>query len=53
MTAEWKEYTGSDEQIAEINRSTNFLLKRKDGVVSFILQPPLVMSEMDNEVTTE
>lgn len=32
MTAEWKESTGSDEQIAEINRSTNFLYSIEDCI---------------------
>lgn len=48
----WIEYTGDNKQIEEINRSESFLLKRKDGAVSFVLYPPLVMNEMDDEVTT-
>lgn len=48
----WIEYTRDNKQIEEINRSESFLLKRKDGAVSFVLHPPLVMNEMDDEVTT-
>ena len=48
----WIEYTGDNKQIEEINRSESLLLKRKDGAVSFVLHPPLVMNEMDDEVTT-
>ena len=50
--SEWIKYDRSDEQTDEINRSMCFLLKRKDGAVSFVLHPPLVMNEMDNEITT-
>lgn len=50
--SEWEVYTGSDEQIAELNMSNFFLLKLKDNAISYVLQPPLIMSEMDNEVTT-
>jgi len=49
---EWIEYTGSEDQVKEINESKCFLLKRKDGAVSFVLHPPLVMNEIDDEVTT-
>ena len=50
---EWIEYTGSDEQIEEINASEYFLLKRKDGEISFILHPPFEPNEMDSETTAE
>lgn len=49
----WIEYTGSKEQIEEINASESFLLKRKDGEISFILQPPFEPNEMDSETTAE
>ena len=51
--AKWIEYTGSDEQLKDINNSKCFLLKRKDGVVSFVLYPPFLPDEMDNETTIE
>ena len=38
-TSEWIEYTGSGRQIEEINASESFLLKRKDGEISFICYP--------------
>ena len=47
---EWKKYTGSDEQIAEINESVNFMLKRIDGVVSVISSPPLDLSAIDETI---
>ena len=50
---EWIEYTGSDGQIGEINASESFLLKRKDGEISFILQPPFEPNEMDSETIAE
>jgi hypothetical protein len=50
---EWKEFTGSDEQIAEINNSKSFLLKRKDGAISFVSTPPLDLDAMGNETTIE
>ena len=46
----WIEYTRDNKQIEEINRSESFLLKRKDGAVSFVLHPPLVMNEMYDEL---
>ena len=46
---EWKEYTGSDEQISEINESVSFMLKRIDGVFSVISSPPLDLSVIDAE----
>ena len=52
-TPEWIEYTGSDGQIGEINASESFLLKRKDGEISFILQPPFEPNEMDSETIAE
>ena len=48
--SEWKEYTGSDEQIAEINESASFMLKRIDGVFSVISSPPLDLSAIDETV---
>ena len=50
---EWIEYTGSGRQIGEINASESFLLKRKDGEISFILQPPFEPNEMDSETIAE
>ena len=50
---EWIEYTGSGRQIEEINASESFLLKRKDGEISFILHPPFELNEMDSETTAE
>jgi hypothetical protein len=47
----WKEYTGSDEQIAEINGSAAFMLRRADGAVSYVLKPPFYPNAMDNETT--
>jgi len=49
----WIEYTGSDEQIEEINNSKCFLLKRKDGAISFVLYPPYHPNNMDSETTIE
>ena len=51
--SEWIEYTGSTDQIGEINASESFLLKRKDGEISFILQPPFEPNEMDGETIAE
>ena len=52
-TSEWIEYTGSGRQIEEINASESFLLKRKDGEISFILHPPFEPNEMDSETIAE
>lgn len=56
---EWKKYTGSDEQIAEINSCKKFKLLRNDGAESCILEPPFmpcdiphVIHEMEIEVTS-
>lgn len=56
---EWKEFTGSDEQIAEINACKKFKLLRNDCAESRILEPPFMPSnmpqyihEMEIEVTT-
>lgn len=51
--AKWKKYTGSDEQLEEINNSKCFLLKRKDGAISFVLYPPYHPNNMDSETTIE
>lgn len=51
--AEWKEYTGSDEQISEMTLSKNgYILRRKDSVESYILTGDPKMNEMESEVTT-
>lgn len=44
---EWKKFTGSPDEIKEINNSQKYQLKRKDGAESYILEPPL---SIDNQV---
>ena len=53
MIGEWKEFTGSDEQIEEINGCETFQLKRKDGVISYVSAPPIDLDAMGEETTTE
>lgn len=53
MIGEWKEFTGSDEQIEEINGCETFQLKRKDGAVSYVSTPPLDLDAMCEETTIE
>jgi len=44
---EWNKFTGSQTEIEEINNSKRYQLKRKDGMESYILEPPL---SIDNQV---
>jgi len=48
--AEWKKYTGSNEQIAEINACKKFKLLRNDGVESRTLEPPFIPSDMIDDL---
>ena len=48
--AEWKEFTCSDSQIAEINACKKFKLLRNDGVESFISEPPFIPGDMPQNI---
>lgn len=47
---ELKKYTGSDEQIAEINSCKKFKLLRNDGAESCILEPPFMPADMPQNI---
>jgi len=47
---ELKKYTGSDEQIAEINSCKKFKLLRNDGAESCILEPPFIPGDMPQNI---
>ena len=47
---ELKKYTGSNEQIAEINACKKFKLLRNDGVESFVSEPPFIPGDMPQNI---